>query len=775
MKKNYFTALLVLFLGLCFTQKGFAQLPIVANDDVLNNINAAQGGFFYNTFLGNDTLNGNSVGTFSVNVEQVSTTDPGVYVTQGGVLNVAPGTPVGSYTVVYKICQSNFTSNCDTASITVNVCNVPAPIFVQQTCSTPASEVTFTNLPASGTWTITLTTQWPATVQTFTGTGATFTLVGIVPNYYTVQVTDEGGCVSPSSGVAVGYLGGMDTSVDGYYQDSNSDGIVNIGDVIYYHIDISNQSECELNDVQVTFEDLGGNVTIIDIPPYISPGSGAIVTAFYPLTQQNINSGGTIHNWFAVRGDLNGYEVYSKAFDQEGVEVNIPDGFKLNAFIDTNGNGTQDSNESDFALGYFQYMLNDMEEYTTNISASNDPIVYETAIFNSFDATFFIYPEYASHYSIQTPTINDITVPANSGVTTYNFPLTVIPYQDVSVHLYNTSNASPGFDYVNYIQYTNNGNQTVTSGTITLTSTASFPIITSEAVTATPDGFTFNFTDLLPFETRTILFDMQVPVIPIVSLGDVITNTVTITPPMGDVLLPNNSSVVTTTIVGSYDPNDKAETHDGKILHSNFTEDDYLTYTIRFENTGTANTQFILVIDLLEPKLDATSVRMIGTSHDYILRRIGSQLNWHFYNVQLPPSIPGTQTGHGHIAFKVKPKPGYVVGDIIENTASIFFDHNPPITTNTTSTEFVAFLNIDDFVSNELKVYPNPVKNMLNVVSNNSTVESIMVYDLLGKTILSKTVNGTSTMVDVSGLSNGIYLVKVIGAQGEKVFKIVKE
>ena len=777
MKKNYFNLLLVLFFGLCFTQKGFAQLPIVANDDVLNNINSAQGGFFYNTFLNNDTLNGNSVSTFSVSVQQISTTDPGVYVTQGGVLNVSPGTPAGTYTVVYQICQSNFPNNCDTANITVNVCNVPAPAVELQTCDTPANEVTFNNLPENGPWTITFSTQWPPSVQTFTGTGTTTTIPGIDPEYYTVQVTDSGGCVSPSTGISVGSLGGMNTPIEGYYQDSNSDGVVNIGDVIYYHINIQNESACELNDVEVTSSgEFGASVAILGSPvASILPGTSATVTVFYPITQEDINNGVVIYNWFAVKGDLNGYQVYSKAFDQEGVALNIPDGFKLNAFIDTNGNGTQDNSETDFELGYFQYILNDNEDYTTNISATNDPIIYETASLNSFNVTFFIYPEYASNYMIQTPTINNITVPTNSGVTTYSFPITVTPYEDVSVHIYNATNASPGFDYVNYIQYTNHGNQTLTSGTIALTSNTSFPITTTEAVTATPNGFTFNFIDLLPFETRTIMFTMQVPVLPIVSLGDIITNTVSITPPTGDMLLPNNSSVVTTTIVGSYDPNDKAENHDGKILHNSFTEEDYLTYTIRFENTGTANTQFIWVVDLLDSKLDPTSVRMIGTSHDYTLRRIGSQLNWNFYNVQLPPSIPNTQIGHGHIAFKVKPKPGYAVGDIIENTASIFFDFNPPIVTNTTSTEFVTLLNIDDFVSNELKVYPNPVKNLLNVVSNNSTVESILVYDLLGKTILSKSVNGTSTMIDVSGLSNGIYLVKVVAAQGEKVFKIVKE
>lgn len=774
MKKNYFNLLIVLFFGLCFTQKGFAQLPIVANDDIVNNINSVQGGFFYNTFLYNDTLNGNGVSTTSVNVQQVSTTNPGVYVALAGAIYVTPGTPAGSYTIVYQICQSNFPNNCDTATITVNVCNLPAPTIVAQTCTMPADEITLNNLPATGNWTLTLTTQWPSTLQTFTGTGTTFTIPNLADNYYTIQLTDSGGCISPPTGVSVGYLGGLETSILGTYQDLNNDGIVNIGDIIDYQVTINNNATCELNNVEVEYEEWGGVATIFGSPVASIPaGESTTVTVFYPLTQEDINDGAVMYNWFAVRGDLNGYQVYSKAFDQQGVVLNIPDGFKFNAFIDSNENGTQETNEEDFTLGYFTYTVNDGD--TVHTLYGSDPIVYESGPFMTYDVTFVVYPEYASYYNLVTSNYIDVSIVGNPGVTTYNFPLTATPYQDVAVHMYNGTTATPGFPYVNYITYTNNGNQTIPAGTVTLFTDVDFPITSSETITTNANGFTFNFTNLLPFESRTMTFSMQVPTIPTVALGDIVSTAASISFAVGDAVEENNLSVVNTTIVGSYDPNDKAENNNGKVMHELFTQDDYLNYTIRFENTGTANAFTVKVTDVLEDKLDETSIRMIGASHDYTLERIGSELTWTFNNIQLPPSVINTQIGHGYIAFKVKPKPGYLLGDIIENTADIYFDFNPAIVTNTTSTEFVSLLNIDDFVSNELKVYPNPVKNLLNIVSNNSTVESILVYDLLGKTILSKSVNGTSTMIDVSGLSNGIYLVKVVAAQGEKVFKIVKE
>jgi hypothetical protein len=78
---------------------------------------------------------------------------------------------------------------------------------------------------------------------------------------------------------------------------------------------------------------------------------------------------------------------------------------------------------------------------------------------------------------------------------------------------------------------------------------------------------------------------MQLPNIPIVTLGNLLTNTANIAPISGDVVPSNNSFSCSQINIGSYDPNDKMESRGEKILHSTFTANDYLYYTIRFENT----------------------------------------------------------------------------------------------------------------------------------------------------------------------------------------------
>lgn len=56
-----------------------------------------------------------------------------------------------------------------------------------------------------------------------------------------------------------------------------------------------------------------------------------------------------------------------------------------------------------------------------------------------------------------------------------------------------------------------------------------------------------------------------------------------------------------------------------------------------------------------------------------------------------------------------------------------------------------------------LQVYPNPVSGFLNVKLNMKSAFSINIYDLNGRKLITE----TSSLIDVSKLQNGIYLVNV--------------
>jgi hypothetical protein len=58
-------------------------------------------------------------------------------------------------------------------------------------------------------------------------------------------------------------------------------------------------------------------------------------------------------------------------------------------------------------------------------------------------------------------------------------------------------------------------------------------------------------------------------------------------------------------------------------------------------------------------------------------------------------------------------KPGFAVGDIVPNTASIYFDTNPAIITNTFTTEFTAALANASFGFENFVLYPNPTNSFM--------------------------------------------------------------
>ncbi|GAA4814925.1 T9SS type A sorting domain-containing protein [Litoribaculum gwangyangense] len=70
----------------------------------------------------------------------------------------------------------------------------------------------------------------------------------------------------------------------------------------------------------------------------------------------------------------------------------------------------------------------------------------------------------------------------------------------------------------------------------------------------------------------------------------------------------------------------------------------------------------------------------------------------------------------------------------------------------------------------------NPVKNELSIKGLTPNVKEVSVYSLLGQKVLTKEVEGNSSLtVDVSRLTSGLYLVEMKGERGSFTKKIVKE
>jgi hypothetical protein len=84
-------------------------------------------------------------------------------------------------------------------------------------------------------------------------------------------------------------------------------------------------------------------------------------------------------------------------------------------------------------------------------------------------------------------------------------------------------------------------------------------------------------------------------------------------------------------------------------------------------------------------------------------------------------------------------------------------------------------LALNDFNAKSFSAYPNPTRNIWNIVSGNDDITSVQVFDMLGKSVYAKSASSKEVNVNASTLSKGVYFAKVSTAKGTSTVKLVKE
>jgi uncharacterized repeat protein (TIGR01451 family) len=135
---------------------------------------------------------------------------------------------------------------------------------------------------------------------------------------------------------------------------------------------------------------------------------------------------------------------------------------------------------------------------------------------------------------------------------------------------------------------------------------------------------------------------------------------------------------------GSFDPNDKQATP--VLSPDQVTAGEYIDYVIRFQNTGNDTAFNVVLTDTLSANLIPNTMKMVASSHNCKTTRIGDNLSFEFLNINLPDSNVNEPKSHGFVHFRVKPRPDVPINTDIPNTASIYFDYNAPVVTNTAIT-----------------------------------------------------------------------------------------
>ena len=166
---------------------------------------------------------------------------------------------------------------------------------------------------------------------------------------------------------------------------------------------------------------------------------------------------------------------------------------------------------------------------------------------------------------------------------------------------------------------------------------------------------------------------------PTAVMGDSIFATATISSP--------NTTATSATyqyVVSSYDPNYKDATPE--LSPVQVVNGTFIDYNIHFQNTGNDTAFNIVLADTLSPLLKSNILQVVATSHPCNVTMKDSIIYFEFLKINLPDSNTNNFRSNGFVHFRLLPQTYVPLGSRINNKASIYFDYNKPVVTNTAST-----------------------------------------------------------------------------------------
>jgi len=380
-------------------------------------------------------------------------------------------------------------------------------------------------------------------------------------------------------------------------------------------------------------------------------------------------------------------------------------------------------------------------------------------------------------YFTVSPTSLVANFPTQSSPLIQNFCVTANGnHSDVEMYITPLDRARPGFDARYSIVLLNSGNQ-IENGSVNFNyDDSKIDFVSADVAPIQSTGIlTWNYTNLQPFGFKAfeVTLNLNSPMeTPSVNGGDVLSFTANGTIMNTDETPLNNSFTFNQTVVNSFDPNDITCLEGSSVSTAKI--GDYVHYLIRFENNGSTEATNIVVKEVVDAnKFDINTLVPYDANYDYYTRINGNNVEFIFENIYLPFDDANND---GYLAFKIKLKSNLVAGDTFSKNASIYFDYNFPIVTNTATTTIAALSTQDFEFKNYFSLYPNPVQNVLNITAKETIeISSINIYNTLGQLVLVIPNAQNTKTVDVSSLTSGNYFIKINSDKGTSNTKFIKE
>ena len=444
-------------------------------------------------------------------------------------------------------------------------------------------------------------------------------------------------------------------------------------------------------------------------------------------------------------------------------------------YIDTNGNGQHDAGEP----WYTQPVVLEMQPGPVYLTGSNG--FYETAV---LPGTYTITLPNPPTYYTSTTASHTATITAAGQIDSANhFGLQpTASINDLRITLTPLTNVRPGMSTAYQLTARNMGTTTQNADvTITLDPNLTFGNSLPAPSSGTGQTYNWSLPNLAPLQSVNIRVNATLATT--VAAGTVLAHSAGISPVGNDANPADNTEQVAQTVTSSFDPNDKQVSPATNITPAMVQAGQWLTYTIRFQNTGTDTAFTVEIKDTLHQNLQIAMMEVLSTSHPHIWQLTGNGLaEFRFSNILLPDSNVNEPASHGFVKYRVKARNTLVLGDQVTNTADIYFDFNPPVTTNTTVTTVSQFLTAATRPGQlRARVYPNPAAERVTIqaqLTAGGTVQ-LQLTNVLGQVLQARQVQAKAGAfrqeLDLRELPKGMYLLRLQTPEGTLSQPVVKQ
>ncbi|MGK0277331.1 MAG: putative repeat protein (TIGR01451 family) [Litorivivens sp.] len=193
-----------------------------------------------------------------------------------------------------------------------------------------------------------------------------------------------------------------------------------------------------------------------------------------------------------------------------------------------------------------------------------------------------------------------------------------------------------------------------------------------------------SYENLLPGEM--FFYNVKLITPDFTAMGEFLSTTAYVSALDGDDILAFGEQTLEMEVTCSWDPNDKMVFPPGYADPHYILGDQELDYVVRFQNTGNAFAETVLIRDTIAGELDLNSFALMANSHSVMttINQETREVQFLFENIMLPDSGFSEPESHGLISYTIKPLEGLAAETQFTNTAHIFFDANPAIITNST-------------------------------------------------------------------------------------------